>query len=67
MMSFACYYIIGPIWILSPSSFHLMGTERVDCYSYLYDLDYPESKRTPDFTLDGFHASNVARFINHRY
>jgi len=33
--------------------------------SYLYDLDYPESKRTPDFTLDGFHASNVGRFINH--
>jgi hypothetical protein len=44
-----------------------MGTERVGCISYLYDLDYPESKRTPDFTLDGFHASNVARFINHRY
>ena len=38
----------------------------IDCISYLYDLDYPESKRTPDFTLDGYHASNVARFINHR-
>jgi histone-lysine N-methyltransferase SUV39H len=34
--------------------------------SYLYDLDYPESKRKPIFTLDGFYSSNVARFINHR-
>jgi hypothetical protein len=35
-------------------------------HSYLYDLDYPESKRKPIFTLDGFYSSNVARFINHR-
>ncbi|KAG0566165.1 hypothetical protein KC19_7G043200 [Ceratodon purpureus] len=33
--------------------------------SYIQELDYPESKRTPDFLLDSYHASNVSRFINH--
>lgn len=62
LLALVCYWPIHS----APHAFHVMGTKQVYWISYLYDLDYPESKRTPDFTLDGFHASNVGRFINHR-